>query len=56
MADRLMALIAVATLAIFLGILVWKVPSPDLIIVVAITMALAIWDLVIGSGRNLTRR
>lgn len=56
MADRLMALIAAATLAIFLGILVWKVPRVDLFVIVGITMALVIWDLLTGSGRSVRRR
>ena len=34
MTDRLMAVIALAVFAAFLGILAWKVPSLDLVLVV----------------------
>lgn len=44
--DRLMALLALVVLAGFLGILVWNVPHWDLILVVAITMLLVIWDFI----------
>ncbi|MEX0956589.1 MAG: hypothetical protein WDZ83_15435 [Rhizobiaceae bacterium] len=56
MTDRIMALVAAATLAAFLGILVWKVPRVDLATVIAITLALAIWDFMTSAGRNSGRR
>ena len=56
MTDRIMALVAIATLAAFLGILVWKVPRVDLVAVIAITMALAMWDFLANAGKKSRRR
>lgn len=56
MIDRLMALVAMLFLAVFLGILVWKVPRVDLIAVVGITMALAVWDFLLNAGGRSRRR
>lgn len=50
MTDRIMGVIAIAVLLGFLGILVWEVPRIDLGAVVAITLLLAIWDVVTGGG------
>lgn len=44
MTDRIMGLMGIATLAGFLGILLWKVPRVDLGAVIAITLALVLWD------------
>ena len=44
MTDRILALVAFAFLAAFLGILVTWVPRIDLGIVVAVTLALTAWD------------
>ncbi len=44
MSDRLMAVLAFAVFAGFLGILAWKVPSADLVIVIALTLVLALYD------------
>ena len=49
--TRLLAFLAFAVLAGFLGILAWKVPSPDLMAIIALTLALAGWDL-LTSGRK----
>ncbi|WP_171060743.1 hypothetical protein [Poseidonocella sp. HB161398] len=49
--NRIMALIAFATLAGFLGILVWHVPHWDLIAVTAIVILLAARDF-IASARD----
>lgn len=46
MTDKLLALAALLVLAGFLGILVLWVPSVDLIIVVVLVLALAIYDFV----------
>ncbi len=46
MTDRLMAVVALAVLAAFLGILIWNVPHWDLVLVVLITMLLVVWDFV----------
>lgn len=56
MIDRIMALVAIATLAAFLGILVWKVPRADLMAVIAITLGLAIWDFLANAGAGSRRR
>lgn len=45
MIDRLIGLAAFATLVAFLAILILKVPRVDLTILVALTLALAGWDL-----------
>ena len=44
MTDRIMAIMAFATLAAFLGILVWYVPRLDLGTAVAATLVLVAWD------------
>ena len=50
--DRLLALIAFAFLAAFLGILGWALPSPALVAVIALTIALAAFDFIGSSGKN----
>lgn len=50
--NRLTAIIALATLAAFLGILAYQVPSPDLIIVILITGALVVYDFITSSGSS----
>lgn len=50
--DRLLALIAFAFLAAFLGILGWALPSPALVAVIALTVALAAFDFIGSSGKN----
>jgi hypothetical protein len=45
MRDRALALAAYLVLLGFLGLLVWKVQSPDLALVVAATLGLAAVDL-----------
>ncbi len=50
--NRLLALFAFAILAGFLGILAYSVPSPDLIIVILITVALVGYDFVTSSGNK----
>ena len=49
--NRLLALVAFATITTFLLILAVKVPSPDLVISVAITLAFIAFDL-FTSSRN----
>jgi hypothetical protein len=56
MIDRLMAFLAMIVLAAFLGILVWKVPRVDLLVVVAITLGLAFWDFLVNAGPRSRRR
>ena len=45
MTDRLMAIFAFGIFTGFLGILAWKVPSADLVIVIALTLGLAAYDI-----------
>ncbi|MGF1660729.1 MAG: hypothetical protein ACFCUS_15000 [Rubrimonas sp.] len=42
--NAIMALLAFCVLATFLGILIWKVPSLDLILIAAATAGFAGWD------------
>lgn len=44
MTDKIMALIALATLVAFLGVVAWFVPDIDLIAVIAFVSALAAYD------------
>jgi hypothetical protein len=55
MMDRPMALLALVVLAGFLGILAWKVPRVDLIAIIGITLALALWDFLGHAGRRRSR-
>ena len=43
--KTLLTIVGFATLAAFLGVLGWSVPRPDLLGVLAATLALAFWDL-----------
>ncbi len=44
MTDAMLKLLALAVMIAFLGVLVWRVPRLDLGAVIAISVALAIWD------------
>jgi threonine/homoserine/homoserine lactone efflux protein len=44
MSDKIMAVIALATLLSFMGVVAWFVPHPDLIAVVALVGALVLYD------------
>lgn len=46
--NNILALAAFALMLAFLGILIWHVPRLDLIAVVAFTVVLAGWDLVLN--------
>jgi hypothetical protein len=48
MSDAVMRLAAFALLVAFLGILIWYVPRLDLAAVVAVTLALAGYDLFVS--------
>jgi|AntAceMinimDraft_12_1070368.scaffolds.fasta_scaffold257256_1 hypothetical protein len=48
--NRLLALLAFVTIAIFLLILAFNVPSPDLVIIVLITLCFVAYDFVTSSG------
>ena len=44
MTDKIMAVVALATLVVFLGVVAWFVPEIDLILVIAFVSLLAIYD------------
>ena len=44
MTDKIMAVVALATMIVFLGLVAWHVPDIDLIIVIAFVSGLAIYD------------
>lgn len=44
MTDKIMALLALATMITFLGVVAWFVPDIDLIIVIGVVSLLAIYD------------
>lgn len=44
MTDKIMAILALATMITFLGVVAWFVPEIDLIIVIAFVSLLAIYD------------
>lgn len=46
--NNILALLAFGIMLAFLGILIWHVPRLDLIAVVAFTVVLAGWDLVLN--------
>ena len=50
--DRLLALAAFATFTAFVAILAIEVPSPDLIAVIVLTVALVGYDFLTSSGRD----
>lgn len=52
MIYRLMAVLAFAVLAGFLGILLWYVPRLDLGIVIAVTLILAAVDVYLSAGER----
>ena len=52
MISRLMAIVAFATLAGFLGILVFEVPRLDLGLVTGITLVLVVFDFLTTPGRS----
>jgi hypothetical protein len=55
MLDRIVAIAALLTLGIFLGILAVRVPHPDLIIVLAVCFLLAAIDLITSTWRRRRR-
>ncbi|MEX1661922.1 hypothetical protein AB4874_09715 [Thioclava sp. 15-R06ZXC-3] len=44
--NRILALFAFVVFAVFLGILAVKVPSPDLVIVITLTVILVAYDFI----------
>ncbi|MGF1546258.1 MAG: hypothetical protein ACFCUG_02895 [Thiotrichales bacterium] len=56
MSDLIMAILALATLAAFLGVVAWWVPHLDLIIVITIVLLLAAFDFWRSFREMRTRR
>ncbi len=57
--DWVLSLVALLGFAAFLGVIAWFVPSPPLIAVFAIVLAMAAYDLLFASGvrqRRAARR
>lgn len=52
--DKVLAVLSMALVIVFLGILVWWVREPDLIAVVVIVCGLAIIDFWKGAGHDQT--
>ncbi len=52
MGNRFLIVIAFAMLCAFLGILIYKLPRPDLISLVALTLVLAFYDLFLFKKKN----
>lgn len=50
--NRLLALISFVIFAIFLGILGFNVPEPDLVIVILFTLALVAYDFFTSANRK----
>ncbi|WP_299563221.1 hypothetical protein [uncultured Sulfitobacter sp.] len=50
--NRFLALFAFITLAAFLLILAFKVPSPDLVIIIVVTLGFVAYDFVTSSSNN----
>jgi len=50
--DKALALLAMALFIGFLGILVWWVREPDLIIVVVVVTVMALYDFWLGAGHG----
>ena len=44
MTDKIMAILALTTMILFLGVVAWFVPDIDLILVIAFVSLLAIYD------------
>ena len=53
--SRLIAVLSVLTLGIFLGVLIWRVPHLDLVIVLSVCFLLAAYD-VLRSAWRIARR
>ncbi|GGH41916.1 hypothetical protein SAMN05444007_12310 [Cribrihabitans marinus] len=47
--NRILAIFAFVVFAIFVGILAFEVPSPDLVIVIVVTAALLAYDFITSS-------
>ena len=50
--NRLLALLAFISIAVFLLILAFKVPSPDLVIMILVTLGFVAYDLATSSGKK----
>lgn len=44
MIDKFLAVVSLACLIGFMGVIIWFVPDPDLVIVTIIVLAMAVYD------------
>lgn len=52
MFDKVLAVVAILTLAVFVSVVVWFVPEPDLIIVTVVVLAMAAFDFYLMAFRK----
>ena len=50
--DKILAVLSLLLFVAFLGILVWWVKEPDLIIVVVVVTVMALYDFWLGAGHG----
>jgi len=50
--NRFLALFAFVVFVVFVGILAFEVPSPDLVIVIVLTIVLVAYDFITSSGNG----
>ena len=53
--DRIIATVAIAVLIAFMGVMIWFVARPNLIVITAIVLAMAIYDFWIQLFRRRSR-
>lgn len=53
--NTILPLLALAVFGAFLAVLIWHVPSPDLVIVVLLTFGFAAFDLYRSGGKRGNR-
>jgi hypothetical protein len=53
--SRLIAVLAVLSLGAFLGVLIWRVPHLDLVVVLTVGFLLAAFDVLTSAWRNRSR-
>lgn len=52
MIDKILAILSLAVLVSFLGVIVWFVPEPDLAVVVGVVLVMAFYDFYRTAFRN----
>ena len=51
-ADRLLSLLSLLAFALFVGVVLWFAPEPDLIVIVALVVAIAAYFLVFSGDKS----